>query len=477
MEHTKLNRRAILKAAACFIPAWNESIEAATTTCSLTTPNVTEGPYWVDELLFRSDIRTDPSTGAIQPGVPLTVTITAINSSASCAPLAGAYIDVWHCGATGIYSDESTYNPGGGTGNVTTTGKKFLRGYQIANSSGQVTFNTIYPGWYSGRTIHIHVRIRTYNGSATLTNYTTQIFFDDTLSNTVLQNAAYARSTARDTTNATDMVYTTAGSNNASMLATVTQTSTGYAAALTIDLAGTAPVSSTPVIASGGILNAGSSAAAIAPGSWVSIYGTNLASSTYTLTSSDLISGYLPTTLQGVTVTIDGKMAYLDYVSPGQLNVLVPADANTGTVPVTVSNSLGISPAATVTLQPILPGLFVQNNYVLAVRVSDGAIVNTATAAVKAGDVLEIYGTGFGPTTPSITPGLVFSAADPTTNTVTVKIGGTAATVLWAGLTAAGLYQINVTVPSGLTAGDNSFVATVGGYSTQSTALLRVAAS
>jgi uncharacterized protein (TIGR03437 family) len=71
----------------------------------------------------------------------------------------------------------------------------------------------------------------------------------------------------------------------------------------------------------------------------------------------------------------------------------------------------------------------------------------------------------------------VFSAADPTTNTVTVKIGGVTATVLWAGLTAAGLYQINVTVPSGLTAGDNSFVATVGGYSTQSTALLRVAAS
>ena len=125
----------------------------------------------------------------------------------------------------------------------------------------------------------------------------------------------------------------------------------------------------------------------------------------------------------------------------------------------------------------MLPGLFVQNNYVLAVRVSDGAIVNTTTAAVKAGDILEIYGTGFGPTTPSVTPRLVFSAADPTANTVTVKIGGVSATVLWAGVTAAGLYQINVTVPSGLTAGDNSFVASVGGYTTQSTALLRVAVS
>jgi protocatechuate 3,4-dioxygenase beta subunit len=147
MEYSKQNRRtaltAILKAtaAAFFIPAWNESIEAATATCSLTTPDVTEGPYWVDEQLFRSDIRTDPSTGVIQAGVPLTVAITAINSSAGCAPLAGAYIDVWHCGATGIYSDESTYIQGGDTGNVTTTGQKFLRAYQIANSNGQVTFN------------------------------------------------------------------------------------------------------------------------------------------------------------------------------------------------------------------------------------------------------------------------------------------------------------------------------------------------
>jgi protocatechuate 3,4-dioxygenase beta subunit len=98
-------------AAAYFIPAWNETIEAATATCSLTTPDVTEGPYWVDEKLFRSDIRTDPSTGLIQAGIPLTLTITVINSDASCAALTGAYLDVWHCGATGIYSDEPTYNP------------------------------------------------------------------------------------------------------------------------------------------------------------------------------------------------------------------------------------------------------------------------------------------------------------------------------------------------------------------------------
>ena len=103
--HNRRQALALLGAAgtAIFVPAWNETIEAATTTCSLTTPDVTEGPYWVDEKLFRSDIRSDPTTGTVQAGVPLTLAITVINSNASCAPLAGAYLDVWHCGATGIY--------------------------------------------------------------------------------------------------------------------------------------------------------------------------------------------------------------------------------------------------------------------------------------------------------------------------------------------------------------------------------------
>jgi protocatechuate 3,4-dioxygenase beta subunit len=134
-------------AAAFFIPAWNETIEAQTTiTCVQTTPTQTEGPYWVDEKLFRSDIRADPSTGTARAGVPLTLTITVQNLSGSdCAPLMGAYVDIWHCDGKGTYSDEPTYNPGGGTGNVNTSGQKFLRGYQISDANGQVTFTTIYP--------------------------------------------------------------------------------------------------------------------------------------------------------------------------------------------------------------------------------------------------------------------------------------------------------------------------------------------
>src|SRR3989440_3609307 len=155
-----------------------ETAEAATVACVPVTPTVTEGPYWVDEKLFRSDIRTDPATGVARQGVLLALTITVQNQSGTtCTPLAGAYVDIWHCDAIGIYSDEPAYNPGGGDGTVVTTGQRFLRGYQVTDDSGQVQFLTIYPGWYGGRTIHIHVRVRTYSGAAVLDNFVTQIFF------------------------------------------------------------------------------------------------------------------------------------------------------------------------------------------------------------------------------------------------------------------------------------------------------------
>ena len=215
MNKLLLSRRTTLRtlvgtgSAAFFIPAWNETVEAADAlTCVSTTPTVTEGPYWVDEKLFRSDIRTDPATGTARSGIPLTLTITVQNlSSSTCALLTGAYVDIWHCDAKGIYSDEGTYNPGGGTGTVNTSGQRFLRGYQITDENGQVKFTTIYPGWYSGRTIHIHVRVRTYSGSTVLSNFVTQIFFDDAVNNTVLATSSYSRTTSRDTTNSSDMVY------------------------------------------------------------------------------------------------------------------------------------------------------------------------------------------------------------------------------------------------------------------------------
>ncbi len=460
-----------------------ESVEAAT--CTPATPTVTEGPYWVDEKLLRSDIRTDPSTGVAREGIPLSLAITVQNLSGSdCAALVGAYVDIWHCDAIGIYSDESTYNPGGGTGSVNTKGQKFLRGYQITGDSGQVRFTTIYPGWYSGRTIHIHVRIRTVSGSTVLDDFVSQIFFDETINNTVLAQTPYSnRTSARDTTNARDMVYTGAQNPTRMLANTSGSNAAGYSAAITIGVSLATPAATAPAVTSGGIANAASGTAGLTPASWISIYGVGLASTARTMAGSDLVNGSVPTSLGGVSANINGKAAFIFYVSPTQINVLSPSDASTGPVAVTVTNSSGTSAAVNATLQSVLPGLFTASNYVRAVRPSDGAIVNgtgaaesgytTATAA-KPGDTLELFGTGFGATTPAMAAGLVFTGAYPTTNPVTVTVGNANAPVSFAGLVGPGLYQINVTVPAGLADADHAVVASVGGSNSQSNALLKV---
>ena len=474
-------------AAACFVPAWNETVEAADSiSCVPSTPTVTEGPYWVDEKLFRSDIRTDPSTGVARDGTSLTLTIYVQNlSSGGCAPLAGAWVDVWHCDAKGIYSDESTYNPGGGTGSVNTSGQKFLRGYQITDENGKVTFTTIYPGWYGGRTIHIHFRVRTYNGFTVIGNFVSQIFFDESINNTVLAQSAYSRASARDTLNSTDMIYRVA--NNERMLATTTgNNSDGYTATITAGVSLAVPAAASPVIASGGVAGAIGGAAGVASGAWISIYGSSLSTATQTVSESDLVNGKLPTSLGGVSVQIAGKAAYLHYVSPSQINVLAPADSSLGTVSTTVTNASGTSNTMDATMQAVLPGLSALAGYIRAVRYPDGAIVNgtgaaepgyTVVAAAAPGDILSLFGSGFGPASGSPETGTVFTGAYPTDNPITVSIGGTSAEVLWYGMVGAGLYQINIHVPLSVGIGDQPVLASVSGINSQSGAMLRVDAN
>jgi protocatechuate 3,4-dioxygenase beta subunit len=186
------------------------------------TPEETEGPYWVDELLERSDIRIDPSDGSVKSGVPLQLTINIVRADDNCSAAAGVQVDVWHCDAGGLYSDEAANN---------TVGKKFLRGYQITDANGAVQFTTIYPGWYSGRTIHIHFRIRTFDGSTTTSNFTSQLFFDETITNTALAQSPYNTRGTRDTTNATDNIYSAA-----TLLALTSDGSGGYAGTSTVAL-------------------------------------------------------------------------------------------------------------------------------------------------------------------------------------------------------------------------------------------------
>ena len=192
------------------LPAWlggllGSGTAAAASSCARLTPELTEGPYWVNTLLRRADVRSNTSTaktspGVAQQGVPLRLTINVLDASNGCRPLNGVAVDIWHANAHGLYSDEASQQAGGGTSAGDTSGQNFLRGYQITGRdagvnrspvAGQVSFRTIWPGWYTGRAIHIHVRVRKLSSSgATIAGYTTQIFFSDADNDRVLAGAA-----------------------------------------------------------------------------------------------------------------------------------------------------------------------------------------------------------------------------------------------------------------------------------------------
>lgn len=177
---------------------------ASDLTCTLA-PTMTEGPYWVDEKLNRADITSGTTRASVLNGVPLTLAIkvyAANGESCGVNPVQNVQIDIWHADAIGAYSDVS------GNGQSSTVGQNFLRGYQTTDSKGIVNFTTIYPGWYVGRTPHIHVRARAYDASGNITyNFTTQLFFNETITDAVYANAPYNSRGTRDTKNGTDMHY------------------------------------------------------------------------------------------------------------------------------------------------------------------------------------------------------------------------------------------------------------------------------
>ena len=190
-------------------------------------PQQTEGPFFVEEELDRSDIRSDPRTGAVRPGVPLRLTFNVSRmSGATCVPLAGAKVDLWHCDAAGRYSDARSR----GSSSV---GEKFLRGYQRTNAAGTAQFLTIYPGWYGGRTVHVHFKIRTAASSASPYEFTSQLYFDDALTDRVYASESYAAGRRRSMRNADDFLFRDGGSQ---LLIVPVQDAPGYAATFDIGL-------------------------------------------------------------------------------------------------------------------------------------------------------------------------------------------------------------------------------------------------
>jgi uncharacterized protein (TIGR03118 family) len=206
-----------------------------------------------------------------------------------------------------------------------------------------------------------------------------------------------------------------------------------------------------PAVSANGVVNAASFSGAISAGAFTAIFGKHLAATTRTWTAADFVDGKLPVELDGVSVAIDGKPAYLYYVSPEQIDVISPADSASGPVSLVVTNNKVASAPATAQLQAFAPALFAAGKYAIATHANGSLVGPTnmlpgATPATQ-GETIAVYGTGFGPTSPAL-DGLVVSSAVELTASLGVTIGNTSATVAFAGLSAAGLDQINVTIPA-----------------------------
>ena len=167
-----------------------------TSACTLT-PEETEGPYYFDAGAIRSDIRED------REGTTLRL-VLRIRDAESCEPIPNAVVDVWHCDASGVYSGfeaASTGAPAGGSG--PSDEERYLRGAQVTDRDGIVEFITIYPGWYTGRTVHIHAKVHT----DTTTTLTTQLYFDEDVTAAVYEREPYASDSGRDVFNDTDGIF------------------------------------------------------------------------------------------------------------------------------------------------------------------------------------------------------------------------------------------------------------------------------
>ena len=183
------------------------AVASGAVTCVLA-PEQTEGPYYIANEKIRRNITEG------KPGTPLTLRLAVVDAS-TCRPIAGAAVDIWHADTSGVYSGF-----GQGSGNRT-----FLRGIQRTDANGIAVFQTIYPGWYMGRTVHIHVKV--HLGGRVV--HTGQLFFADSLTDTVYRKTPYSRRPNRTTRNANDSIFVNGGSRS---ILSVHRSGAGYTGAI-----------------------------------------------------------------------------------------------------------------------------------------------------------------------------------------------------------------------------------------------------
>jgi uncharacterized protein (TIGR03437 family) len=242
-----------------------------------------------------------------------------------------------------------------------------------------------------------------------------------------------------------------------------------------------------PSISGNGVQNGASFGPVISPGAWVTIKGDNLAPDTTAngriWRDAEIVGGRLPTSLDDVRVTIDGKPAFVYFVSNGQINVQAPSDIGLGnSVPVVVTNARGSSTAALANVQSVAPAFFVLNtarsvaarhatDYVIA---GDPALFGGAARPARPGDTILLYGTGFGRAEPDTAAGTIVTGAGTLPQAARIGIAGRSPTSVAGYLVGSGLYQFAFTIPSDLQNGDHAIVVEYGGARTQEGVLLHV---
>jgi protocatechuate 3,4-dioxygenase beta subunit len=220
------------------------AVDADAAAGCLLTPEVTEGPYWIDNDLTRRDIR------AGKPGLPLEL-VFRVQNARTCRAIRGADVEVWHCDAAGAYSGYESQSrgeggsppsgppPGGGGGGGSghqepSSSTRYLRGHQRSDADGIVRFITVYPGWYRGRTPHIHLKVHV--GGRVV--HTGQVFFDEAITRAVYRRAPYRSHGQPDTSHARDTIYAAAGRGRAQLrLRRRTRARRGYRGSITLGVA------------------------------------------------------------------------------------------------------------------------------------------------------------------------------------------------------------------------------------------------